>query len=72
MITKERIINEIDRLSDTELEKVYLFLASLKQDKKGELKIRSLKLGGKLDNQDLRSAAYDLPSTGHEHPGLWD
>lgn len=59
MITKERVIKEIDRLSESELEKVHLYLASLKQVRKGEIKIRSLKLGGNLDNQDLRSAAYE-------------
>ncbi len=34
MITKEKLKKEIDRLSDTELEKVYLYLSSLKKTKK--------------------------------------
>jgi hypothetical protein len=59
MITKEKVKREIDRLSDTELEKVYLYLSSLKKTKKTRPNIRSLKLKGKLDNQDLRSLAYE-------------
>ncbi|MDZ7808121.1 MAG: hypothetical protein U5K71_13550 [Gracilimonas sp.] len=58
MITKEKVKKEIDRLSDTELEKVYLYLSSLKKTKKSRLNIRSLKLKGKLDDQNLRSVAY--------------
>ncbi len=34
MITKEKVKKEIDRLSDTELEKVYLYLSSLRKTKK--------------------------------------
>jgi hypothetical protein len=34
MITKEKVKKEIDRLSDVELEKVYLYLSSLKKGKK--------------------------------------
>lgn len=59
MITKEKIKKEIDRLSDTELEKVYMYLSSLKKIKKTKLNIRSFKLKGKLDNQNLRSVAYE-------------
>ena len=59
MITKEKIKKEIDRLSDTELEKVYLYLSSLNKTKKAKTTIRSLKLEGKLDDQDLRSVAYE-------------
>ncbi|MGF1671736.1 MAG: hypothetical protein ACFCU6_14925 [Balneolaceae bacterium] len=59
MITKEKVKKEIDRLSDTELEKVYLYLSSLRKTKKSRPNIRSLKLKGKLDEQDLRSLAYE-------------
>jgi hypothetical protein len=59
MITKEKIKKEIDRLSDTELEKVYLYLSSLRKTKKSRPDIRSLKLKGKLDDEDLRSLAYE-------------
>jgi ribosomal protein L20A (L18A) len=59
MITKEKVKKEIDRLSDTELEKVYLYLSSLNKMKKTKLNIRSLKLKGKLDNKNLRSVAYE-------------
>ena len=59
MITKEKVKKEIDRLSNTELEKVYQYLSSLKKTKKSKAHIRSLKLSGKLDHQDLRSLAYE-------------
>ncbi|NBC65028.1 MAG: hypothetical protein GVY07_05110 [Bacteroidetes bacterium] len=59
MITKEKVKKEIDHLSETDLEKVYLYLSSLKKTKKTRPNIRSLKLEGKLDEQDLRSVAYE-------------
>jgi len=59
MITKEKVKKEIDRLSDTELEKVYLYLSSLKRTKKSRPDIRSLKLKGKLDDKELRNLAYE-------------
>jgi hypothetical protein len=59
MITKEKVKKEIDRLSDVELEKVYLYLTSLKKAKKSIPVIRSLKLEGKLDKQVIRSVAYE-------------
>lgn len=59
MITKDKVKKEIDRLSDTELEKVYLYLSTLNKTKKNKPNIRSLKLNGKLDNQNLRSLAYE-------------
>lgn len=55
MITKEKVKREIDRLSDRDLEKVYLYLTSLNKSRKSQLKIRSFKLGGKLDTSDLRT-----------------
>jgi len=59
MITKEKVKNEIDRLSDIELEKVYLYLSSLSKEKKPKPDIRSLKLNGKLDTKNIRSIAYE-------------
>ncbi len=59
MITKEKVKKEIDRLSDTDLEKVYLYLSSLSKTKKVRPNIRSMKLKGKLDKEELRSLAYE-------------
>jgi len=59
MITKEKVKKEIDKLSDTEVEKVYQYLSSLRKTKKSPTNIRSLKLKGKLDGEDLRSVAYE-------------
>jgi|AntRauTorckE6833_2_1112554.scaffolds.fasta_scaffold23908_1 hypothetical protein len=59
MISKDKVKKEIDRLSDSELEKVYLYLSSLTKAKKSRPNIRSLKLKGKLDEEDLRSLAYE-------------
>lgn len=59
MITKEEVKQEIDRLSEVELEKVYLYLSSLTKEKKKRPNIRSLKLNGKLDTKNIRSIAYE-------------
>ena len=59
MITKEKVKKEIDKLSDAEVEKVYLYLSSLRITKISPLNIRSLKLKGKLDGEDMRSLAYE-------------
>ena len=47
MITKEKVKKEIDKLSDTEVEKVYLYLlylSSLRKNKNSPPNTRSLKL----------------------------
>lgn len=59
MITKEKVKKEIDRLSEVELEKVYLYLSSLTKEKKKKSTIRSLELKGKLDTKNIRSIAYE-------------
>lgn len=59
MITKEKIKIEIDKLTETEVEKVYLYLTSLIKTKRPDLNIPALNLGGKLDKEDLRSLAYE-------------
>ena len=61
MITKEKIKKEIDQLSDTQLEKVYLYLTSLKQKKKKQVHIRSLRLGGKLDSERYCVKSQEKP-----------
>ncbi|MEX0771973.1 MAG: hypothetical protein WEB89_10400 [Balneolales bacterium] len=59
MITKEKVKKEIDRLSEVELEKVYLYLSTVTKSSKAKTPIRSLKLKGKLDKKDIRSVAYE-------------
>jgi hypothetical protein len=59
MITKEKVKQEIDRLSEVELEKVYLYLSSLPKNPKEKSRISSHKLSGKLDNKNIRSIAYE-------------
>lgn len=54
MITKEKVKKEIDRLSEVELEKVYLYLTSVTKSSTAKTSIRSLKLKGKLDKKDIR------------------
>ena len=58
-MNKEKIKREIDRLSDKELEQLYAYISSLRKHKKGKLNLRSLHLKDKLDQQDLRSIAYE-------------
>jgi len=59
MTTKEKVKKEIDKLSETDVEKVYLYLSSLRKTKNTRLNIRSLNLQGKLDEENLRSLAYE-------------
>jgi len=59
MTTKEKVKKELDKLSETDVEKVYLYLSSLRKTKKTRLNIRSLNLQGKLDEENLRSLAYE-------------
>jgi len=59
MITKEEVKKEIDRLSEVELEKVYLYLSSLTKEKKNKPNIRALKLNGRLDTKNIRSIAHE-------------
>ena len=51
MITKEKVKKEIDRLSEVELKKVYLYLSSVTKSSAPKTSIRSLKLKGKLKNK---------------------
>lgn len=59
LITKEKVKHEIDKLSDVEVEKVYLYLSSLKKKKETKPRIRSLKLNGKLDIEQIQNIAYE-------------
>jgi hypothetical protein len=59
MITKNQVKKEIDRLSNSEVEKVYLYLTSLKKSNLAQPNIRSLKLSGSLDHKNLRELAYE-------------
>lgn len=58
MTTKEKIKKTIDRLSETEVEKLYAYLSSLTKKKKN-VQIRTLKLKGKMDDKNIRSVAYE-------------
>ncbi|MFA5670130.1 MAG: hypothetical protein WC967_12890 [Balneolaceae bacterium] len=57
--TIEKVKHKIDQLSEVELEKLHLYLSSLPKDSKQKKRISSQKLGGKLDNKNVRSIAYD-------------
>jgi hypothetical protein len=59
MITKEKVKKEIDRLSEVELEKVYLYLSSLPKEPNKKNRISAHKLNGKLDKKNIRSIAYE-------------
>jgi len=59
IMNKEKIKHEIEKLSEKELEKLYAYISYLRKHKKGKLNLRSLHLKDKLDQQDLRSMAYE-------------
>jgi len=59
MTTKEKILEQIDKLQKTELQKVYKLLVEIDKKKKGKPKIKSYSLGTKLDKLDLRKSAYE-------------
>jgi len=59
MTTKDKVKKEIDRLSEHDVQKVYLYLDTLKKQQKDNRNIRALHLKGKLDQVNLRSAAYE-------------
>ncbi len=59
MITKEKLKKEIEKLSELEMAKVYLYLSSLPKETTAKNHISSLKLGGKLDKKNTRSIAYE-------------
>ncbi len=59
MTTKEKVKQEIEHLSEIELEKVYLYLSSLTKKTKKRPELPSLNLNGKLDKENIRSIAYE-------------
>ncbi len=61
MITKELIKQEIDKLSDSLLQEAYALIKGLgKYTKRShKVKITLRDMGGKLDNTDLRTSAYE-------------
>lgn len=58
MITKEKVKDKIDQLSETDFKRIFLFLTSIGKEKNDKVKIPPLKLGGKLDKENIRSIAY--------------
>ena len=59
MVTKEQVKKEIDRLSNSNLEQAYHYLATLNKPSVSKPVISSFKLGGKLDKVDVRTIAYE-------------
>ncbi len=59
MTIKEKVKKEIEQLTTGELEMVYLYLTSVKMNKKGKTSISSLSLKGKLDAKNIRTIAHD-------------
>ncbi|MDG5766605.1 hypothetical protein QA596_03930 [Balneolales bacterium ANBcel1] len=59
MTTKDKVKKEIDQLSEHDVQKVYLYLDTLKKQQKDNRNIRALHLKGKLDQVNLRSSAYE-------------
>ena len=57
MITKEKLINEIENLPEDLLEKVYKFIRNL-QTQKPKIKIHTYKLKGQFDDMDVREESY--------------
>ncbi len=58
-LNKKKIMQEISSLPADELEKLYKFINSLKEKRKQKLKLKTISLRGKLDNENIRSLAYD-------------
>lgn len=60
MVTKEELKKEVDKLPDGLLDEVYALLKSITQKTKGENRKWTLRnFKGKLDQADLRAAAYE-------------
>jgi len=60
MITKEEIKKEVDKLLESLLDIAYALLRSITRIKKSENKSWTVRdFNGKLDNKDIRSAAYE-------------
>ena len=59
MITKEKIKNEIDNLSEEFLDDILKYLYNLKNTQKTKKNIRRLHLKGQFDNINIRQSAYE-------------
>jgi len=59
MITKEKVKQEIDKMPDDILEKVYKYINSLRTKKQRANKIHTFSLKGQLDNINIREKAYE-------------
>lgn len=60
MVTKEEIKKEVDKLPDSLLEMAYALLRSIAGTKKTDKKsLTTRDFKGRLDNTDIRSAAYE-------------
>ena len=60
MSSREKIKQQIDSLSEQELEKVSELIASLRGASSGKLRhLKKRDFGGKLDKVNIRDIAYD-------------
>jgi len=59
MVTKEKIKNEIDNLSEEFLEDILKYLNELKNTQKTKNNIRGVHLKGQFDNINIRQKAYE-------------
>lgn len=60
MSTKEKIHQELEKLSEQDLEKVSQFINNLKSKKEKRTQhLKTFNLGGKFDNIDIRKEAYE-------------
>ncbi|MDC0358092.1 hypothetical protein OAO01_04685 [Oligoflexia bacterium] len=58
-IKKEDIKQSIDELSDSSLERLHQFIKGLKNSHRDKKPLNPVHLGGKFDNINVRSKAYE-------------
>ena len=64
MSIKEKIKQELEELSEAELQKISALIDALKEKKNARIaSLTPRDFGGKLDNQKLRDLAYEWIST---------
>ncbi len=59
MTTKEKVKRELDKMPDDLVEKVYIFIGTIKSKKKVKKRIHTFNLNGTFDHQNIRAAAYE-------------
>ncbi len=59
MTTKEKVKRELDKMPDDLIEKVYIYMSSIKSKKKVKKRMHTFKLNGTFDHQNIRAAAYE-------------